>query len=259
MKTQAEGARLHVIEDKKRPISQIGCESCLFCDWCRHCAPTTTRLAGKQLAGNRLFFEKGASVAHEGNARDGVLVVLSGVLKLFKSLPDGRTQILGFRYAGDLVTSRRCDMAWHLTVQVVTRAALCRIDCDSIRLARKTYPEMDHLLLELAREEVSCAHEHMLALGRKTPLERLASFLLEIEQKQNKHEGPSGKFGLPMTRYDIADYLGLENETVSRIFTRLKSMGTLSLPQPNVVILHDRKAMQCLADGTNNRSMTGLN
>ena len=255
MKAQSKFAHPHLVRGEQEVRAQSACASCIFGRWCLCCSGTRSGTTETAPTSNRVFVEKGTYVAHEGSARDGALVMLSGVLKLFKSLPDGRTQITGFRFAGDLVSSRRCDAPWHVTVQAVTPVALCRVGCKTIRLGRQSYPELNQLFLELAREEVSSAQDHMLALGRKTPVEKLASFLLEMDRKSNGRAGTSGKIGLPMTRYDIADYLGLENETVSRVFTKLKSMGILDLPQPNVVILQDREAIQCLADGTVSRSM----
>ena len=223
--------------------------SCPFHPWRLCSACLRSRLTAGDGA-DRLHVGKGRVIAEEGYFFDGWLVMLTGIVKLFKSLADGRRQIVGFRYPGELVTSRSCVTKWHISVEAITPATLCRISCDEIRRARQAHPELDYALVQLARRELTAAQDHMLTLGQKSPSERLASFLLEIDRKSKGERGGAGEIHLPMTRVDIGDYLGLENETVSRLFSGLREKRVLDLPQPWTVRLLDRQALIDLAEGT---------
>lgn len=93
----------------------------------------------------------------------------------------------------------------------------------------------------------------MVLLERKTPMEKIASFLLEVSARQRYRGHPSSPVVLPMSRGDIADYLGLTVETVSRCFTRLKGSRSIGLPEPASVALLDRERLHDLASGVAGR------
>ena len=108
---------------------------------------------------------------------------------------------------------------------------------------------MEKRLLEVSFNELVAAQEQMLLLGRKTARERLASFLLT----QSRRGMPSGharrQFRLPMTRIDIADYLGLTIETVSRTFTRLNAEGLIDIVSQSAMVIRDPTGLEALARG----------
>jgi CRP/FNR family transcriptional regulator len=89
----------------------------------------------------------------------------------------------------------------------------------------------------------------MLLLGRKTAEEKIASFLLALARRQGDGARPSGLLRLPMSRQDMADYLGLTIETVSRTMTRLRQEGLIALPSPQQVVLQQRSMLEALAEG----------
>ena len=108
---------------------------------------------------------------------------------------------------------------------------------------------MEKRLLEVAADELVAAQEQMLLLGRKTARERLASFLL-MQSRQGLPCGHSRqRFRLPMTRADIADYLGLTTETVIRTFTKLRSEGLIAIVEHSEVAVCDIDALESLAGG----------
>ena len=192
---------------------------------------------------------KGETAVREGEGDPGLLTVVKGVLKLSKQLHDGRRQITGFRFPGDLLTWSQPGQSAVISVQAVTDAVLCHIDSRQFREFSAAHPAIGGHLQDLAAEEFAKLQAHMLTLGRKTPVEKLATFLLEMLQCSNGIGQGDGLVTLPMTRNDIADYIGLETETTSRIFTRLKEEGILSLPRPNRVLVQDRSALERLAAG----------
>src|SRR3546814_19053768 len=95
--------------------------------------------------------------------------------------------------------------------------------------------------------ELVAAQDRMVLRGRKTPMEKIATFLLEISARQEGWGWPASPVTLSMTRGDIADYLGLTVETVSRCFTRLKGDRSIALPEPTSVALLDLERLQGLA------------
>lgn len=223
--------------------------ACPFEEWGLCSALRPGNQANEDPSISRTRFEKGGVIADEGYFYDGVLVLLSGVVKLFKSLADGRRQIIGFRYPGELVTSRTSGAAWHVSVEAVTPVTLCRIRGDVVRRFRESHPEVDNKLVHLARAEIAAAQDHMLTLGQKAPCERLASFLLEIHRKINGDSGGGTEIHLPMTRTDIGDYLGLKNETVSRVFSKLRLDRIVDLPESWKAVVLDRDALIELSEG----------
>lgn len=107
---------------------------------------------------------------------------------------------------------------------------------------------MERRLLAMASNELAAAQEQMVLLGRKTARERVASFLLGMVQRGERAGHAGEVVSLPMTRADIADYLGLTTETVSRTFTNLRGGGTISLDGASIVHILDADALEELAD-----------
>ncbi len=189
-------------------------------------------------------------IALAGTRPENVIVVLSGVLKLSTSLRDGRTQIVGLRFAGDIVTTRSPDMPWFATVQVVEDARLCMVDTARISALRVGNPRFQAQWDAHANREIAIAHEHLLTLGRRTPAERLASFLKELSERGFQDEGGAHEIRIPISRHEIGDYLGLESETVSRQFTRLKEAGFIELLSPSRVVVNDWETLDHLIEGS---------
>ncbi len=189
-------------------------------------------------------------VALAGTRPESVIVVLSGVLKLSTSLRDGRTQIVGLRFAGDIVTTRSPDMPWFATVQVVEDARLCMVDAARINALRVGNSRFQAQWDAHANREIAIAHEHLLTLGRRAPAERLASFLKELSDRGFQDEGGAKEIHIPISRHEIGDYLGLQSETVSRQFTRLKEAGFIELLSPSRVVVNDWENLVHLIEGS---------
>jgi CRP/FNR family transcriptional regulator len=108
---------------------------------------------------------------------------------------------------------------------------------------------LERELLDRASSELSAAREQMLLLGRKTARERVASFLIGLSAREARLGTPSGHVQLPMTRTDIADYLGLTTETVSRVVTEFRRRGLIRLGGFGVVHLLDPARLEATGDG----------
>ena len=163
-------------------------------------------------------------------------------------LPDGRRQITGFLFAGDFVgLATAKDYAF--SVEAIEPATLCRFRSDEYRSLTRERPALEGALLDRATHELAAAQDQMLLLGRKTAQERIASFLLSLRGRDPMRPPRDDEVRLPMTRAEIADYLGLTIETVSRVLTRLKKSGVIRTPSLHAIQIERPDVLQALAGG----------
>ncbi len=193
--------------------------------------------------------QRGRLVAKQGEVRNELLVLAEGAIKLWKALPDGRRQIVAFRGAGDLVSLHRCDTPWPLTAQAVSDCELFRIEWEALRRLATRYPAIERALLDLASDEIASLQERVLMLGRKTSEEKLASFILEFCGPAASPASLRREIRLPMRRPEIAAYLGLTTESVSREFSRFKRQRIIAMPRPSRIVVLNRPALEALALG----------
>lgn len=184
----------------------------------------------------------------EGDPADYHFNVVSGTVKLYKLLPDGRRQITGFLYPGDFLGLASSE-GYSYGTEAVSDACLCRFPRPKLEALFELYPGMEKRILAFANDELVVAQDQMLLLGRKTALEKIASFLLSLAERAEKRGQAANPVSLPMSRSDIADYLGLTVETVSRTFTRLKEDGIIQLPASREIALVRRDELERLAEG----------
>ncbi len=188
-------------------------------------------------------------IANEGSPQEGLIAVLNGLVKLSTSLRDGRTQILGLRFPGEFLTLRTYEDPWFATVEVVENATLCILGATRVDRLRIENPQFNMDLNAHANKEIAAAQAHLVTLGRRSPIERLASLLIEFNDRGMGAKDGSCEVRIPIGRDEIGDYIGLESETVSRQFTRLKSDGYISLASPSRIVVRDWHALQQLSNG----------
>ncbi len=192
--------------------------------------------------------QPGQCFIDEGEPASSFFNIRTGSAKLFKLLPDGRRQITGFVRAGHFLGLAVSD-TYAFSAEAIDRVRFCRFQRSKLRALLDDFPAMAKRLLELAANELVAAQEQMLLLGRKTARERLASFLL-MQSRQGVPFGHSRRgFSLPMTRNDIADYLGLTIETVSRTLTKLRAEGLIDVVSQSEIILSNPDQLEDLAAG----------
>ncbi len=184
----------------------------------------------------------------EGDAADHLYSVASGAVKLYKLMSDGRRQIIGFLFAGDLFGLAAHD-GYAYTAETVSPSQVCRFGYRKLGVLMEELPRLERRMLALAIKDLMAAQEQMLLLGRKTAKEKVATFLLILSRRAQQRGLPPSPVALPMSRADIADHLGLTIETVSRTFTQLKRNGLIGLPTAGHAVLPDLRALKDLADG----------
>lgn len=157
--------------------------------------------------------------------------VLSGVVKLTKTLSNGRQQIVGLQFAPDFVGRLFRDES-PISATAATTVSLCSFPKATMERMMREQPNLENRLLRQALDELDDARDWMVTLGRKTAAEKIASFLLliarNIDPKAAAADRPAS-FDLPLTRSDIADFLGLTIETVSRQLTKLRIDGIIRI------------------------------
>jgi CRP/FNR family nitrogen fixation transcriptional regulator len=191
-----------------------------------------------EMMGAVMAFARNGEIYGEGEATDYVYKLVSGAVRTSKVLADGRRQIGAFYLPGDVFGLEfgeehafSAEAITESKVVVVKRGALLALAARDIDVARE--------LWTLTGRELARAQDHLLLLV-KTAHERVAGFLLEMAARR-----PGGDaVELPMTRQDIADYLGLTIETVSRTLTSLENEDTIELPNSRRIVLRNRPALR---------------
>lgn len=191
----------------------------------------------------------GQPLFHEGDPATRIFTLTRGALKLYKLLPDGRRQIMGFMFPGDFL-GISVDEEHAFTAEAVADSQLCWFPRHRFGEFAEGRPHLERELYRLAAHELAAAQAQMVLLGRKTATERLASFfLMLLERAERDGRGPIRMIDLPMSRIDIADYLGLTKETVSRMLATLKSMRIVRLDALDRIEVIDRDRLADLAEG----------
>ncbi len=196
----------------------------------------------------RATFAPGEALIRETDAARHVFNITSGSVRVFKLLADGRRQITGFLFAGDFLGLATGE-TYVFSAEAIEPVTACRFRKLEYRQLIRDCPRLETALLERANHELVAAQNQMLLLGRKTAVERIASFLLDLPAHDPARPSPAGHVRLPMSRSEIADYLGLTIETVSRVLTRLKTQGLLTLAAQNEIIVAQPRRLRALADG----------
>jgi CRP/FNR family transcriptional regulator len=189
------------------------------------------------------------SVFHEGDPAKRVFMVTHGALKLYTLLADGRRQSTGFMFPGDFL-GVSVDEEYAFTVEALEDSELWWFSRDMFDRFISEHPQVERELYRLAANELAEAQRQMVLLGRKSATERLASFFLSLLERAERASGtPETRFDLPMSRIDIADYLGLTKETVSRMLAHLRSRGLIRLQAQDRVEVLDRNGLRSVASG----------
>jgi CRP/FNR family transcriptional regulator, anaerobic regulatory protein len=171
--------------------------------------------------------DAGATLFHEGDKATHLFEVVEGVLRIVKIFGDGRRVITGFLHPGDLVGVSLKDRYLY-SAEAVTHARFRRFGRREFQEAINASPSLRPLLFARLCDEMAVAQNQMVLLSRKNAEERMCSFLLAELHREQRAERAAATVELPMTRLDIADYLGLTIETVSRMITRLTRAGVIS-------------------------------
>src|SRR6201994_2004858 len=185
-------------------------------------------------------YKKGSEIFGEKEPAEFVYQVKISAVRSYKLLSDGRRQIGAFHLAGDIFGLENGG-EHRFTAEAIVNTTVRLIKRRSLEMVAESDALVSRNLLGMTTNNLQHAEDHMLLLGRKTSLERVAAFLIEMDRRLEA----SGVMPLPMSRRDIADYLGLTLETVSRALSRLHELGIIGFISSNQrqIVLLDRQQL----------------
>lgn len=185
----------------------------------------------------------------EGDAASHVYRVEVGHICIYRMMPDGRRQVVDFAYPGDLIglgaLVEHADSA-----QAMERTVVRALPLATLRELAQSDTRLGIMLYEALSRELMAARELLFTVSQRTAAERIAAFLVALSRRNAKRGENGNEIVLPMTRMDIADFLGLTIETVSRTLTKLRLEGVIDLEQCILVTILKPEALAQLAQGT---------
>ena len=193
------------------------------------------------LVATEFSYKKDEEIYGEDEPSDYVYQVIRGSVRSYKLLSDGRRQIGAFYLPGD-VFGLESGPAHRLTAEAIVDTTVRLVKRRSLEQAAGITVEVARSLWSMTAGELRHAEDHMLLLGRKNAIERVASFLLEMDRRL----AVTGMMALPMCRRDIGDYLGLTLETVSRALSQLHSQGVLGFSGARQIVLRNRQRLRSM-------------
>ncbi|MFM9973500.1 MAG: Crp/Fnr family transcriptional regulator [Beijerinckiaceae bacterium] len=181
----------------------------------------------------------------EGEERSHIFIVRSDAICFSRMLPDGRRIVLGFAYPGDIIgigsDFHYCD------AQTVQMTWLEAIPAASFKRAVVDNPSLGKQATAAVNQALDAAYQHVVVISKLSATERLASFLMAISDRNEKHGLSPLSIVLPMRRVDIADFLGLTIESISRTFTIFRNTGLIAMDQANIIVFKDIQKLRALA------------
>jgi CRP/FNR family transcriptional regulator, nitrogen fixation regulation protein len=191
------------------------------------------------LVATEFSYKKDEEIYGDDEPAEYVYQVISGAVRSYKLLSDGRRQIGAFHLPGD-VFGLESGASHRLAAEAIIDTTVRLVKRRSLEQAASSHVNVARRLWAITAGELRHAEDHMLLLGRKTAMERVATFLLEMDRRL----AVAGMMALPMCRRDIGDYLGLTLETVSRALSQLHTEGVLGFSGARQIQLRNRNRLR---------------
>jgi CRP/FNR family transcriptional regulator, anaerobic regulatory protein len=193
-----------------------------------------------------VHFHAKETIFLEGEDALALYNVTCGTLRLYRLFDDGRRQIVGFALPGDFLG---LDLASRhaFSADAVEAVSACRLARTSFTALTERKPHLLRRLHAATTRELSAAQDQVMALGRRSAEEKLAWFLIHLRQRYERVGDHSATIALPMSRLDIADFLGLTIETVSRTLTKLSRDESIAIVADGIRVVDTRRIEQLAA------------
>ncbi len=188
----------------------------------------------KRLA-THIRFSAGKTMFSEGDRAESAFGLSHGVVRLYKLLPDGRRQVVAFALAGDFLAMPLADR-FSYSADAIGEVSVSRFPREELKRFIQSSPNIMRLLMEFATRELQTAQDQLTLLGNGSAEEKVAAFLVGWRNRSMRANLISQPVPLPMRRQDIADFLGLKLETVSRTLAKLEERNVIRIV-PNAVVL----------------------
>jgi len=231
--------------DATRPDPCIGCGGRLT----GLCQPLDAAALDDISSESERFAQPARSLLfREGDQASRAFSIGAGIVKLSRLLADGKQQVVGFRFPGDIV-GYGASAAYPYDAELLTAGSFCKIERRRLDALLRRYPVMERRLLDMCLAELAATQEQLVTVGRRSAEARVASFLLGLEEAYRRRGAVPDPLPMPMTRSDIGDFLGLTLETVSRTFTAFKKAKWIEEPAHQKLRVLDRETLGDLAEG----------
>ncbi|MEO1115323.1 MAG: helix-turn-helix domain-containing protein [Pseudomonadota bacterium] len=207
-------------------------------------------ITGGHLDKKHKVLQRGDRLSLGDGACRKVWIIIYGMAAICFGLSDGRRQILGLETSGHIMCGMNNGGQNGSWIEALTETVLCEIDLTSLvspAFAGETGGDGHRLVTELfavIHQRLETCSAHLVTLGRLDSTERVTLFLADMARRMGRPVGQSLYLELPMTREDIADYLGLNTETISRVFSRLKKNKLVQFPSRSAIVIPDPKALE---------------
>jgi len=192
--------------------------------------------------------QKSQHLYREGDDFQSVYAVRSGTLKAYKTTDDGREQVTGFYFPGEILGMDGISNNSHASsAKALETAAICEIPFTSLERLSTQMPNLQRHFFQLMSREITEDQQLITLLSKNSADERVASLMLSISNRNARRKLSATQFRLPMSRVDIGNYLGLTVETVSRVFSRMQKMEVLLVDNKEIEIL-DLNGLRSMAN-----------
>ena len=189
-------------------------------------------------------FDRGEHIFDQSTPFRSCFAVRSGAVKTSIVTESGEEQVTGFYLPGELIgLDSMSDNHYACTARALERTNVCEFPVDKLEELTVKLPDLQHHLYYLMSQEIRNSHQLALLLSKNTAEERIAALLLSLSSRFQRRRLSGTRFSLPMPRNDIANFLGLAVETVSRVFTRFQQQGLIKA-RGREVELQDLEALQ---------------
>ena len=231
-----------VVDYAKPKLELLSCGRCGARGGCLAEQLTIAHDHSYQLVKNRKDFARGKHIFCGGDVAESLYIVSSGTVKSYILMEDGEEQVLNFYMPGDVFGLEAMGGDRHVTSTVaLEKTTICRLPLTELQNR-----VLGQEFLTMISEYLLRDHNLMLMLARKDADSRMASFLVDMYRRVDRCENSTGLIELTMTRRDIANYLGLALETVSRVLRRLQDVGALQVRRKKIRIF-DFDSLQAIA------------
>jgi len=234
-----------------RKVSAPGCDdrSCARCGVCAYSicgALEPSELAELDSLARRATFASKDALFSQGEPADRVFNLSEGVVRIYKLLPDGRRQVIGFALQGDFLGLTALTHH-HLSADAIGPVSVCAFPRSAFSRFIENKMALLRRMNEFVNRELMLAQDRMLLLGRFSAEEKMAAFIMNWRERLARLDRATEIVPLPMSRRDIADYLGLTIETVSRTFTKLERDSVISVVAGGVRVRDEKRAADLAA------------
>ncbi|WP_417529844.1 fumarate/nitrate reduction transcriptional regulator Fnr [Marinobacter lipolyticus] len=227
------------ISVKLSPALKASCHTCSLSNLCLPLAVEENQLDKlEDIVEQGRIYDRGDHLFDQDTPFRSCLAVRSGAVKTSIITENGSEQVTGFFLPGELVgLDSLSGERYACTAKALERTSVCKFPIEKLEELTSSMPELQHHMYQLMSREIQGSHQLAMLLSKNSAEERIAALLLSLSSRFQRRRMSGTKFNLPMARSDIANFLGLAVETVSRVFTRFQNQGIIRTQGREVELL----------------------